>query len=396
MNRKRKKYVEKYSILIALIIIPLIPPEGLIVLMPHMYVLLYKMGKYISSILILILFFEALIHKRIKIFYTYGIIFLIFIWDLIITFIKGGDIKGCVGAFYSVLFLGILIISNTKKLKTILNILFKYLMILTLLNGVCMCFFPDGMYTSMGVEGYTANWLLGYKSSFQYYLLPLLCITYLKLVNSEEFVLCILSIILVHGETIASQNKMLLIGIAIVDMAILNLYVLHWKRINAYITSIVALLTNYILIFVPISNFQYIHYFITKVLKKDLTKGRIYLWKITISWIKKSWVTGYGWVDSNIRYGMYRIVAHAHNQLLEFIFQGGIIQLTLYLILIFYVAYLLNKNYDFRSVTILIFSLFSLYIMTTVEIFTRGIGAGIWLLFILPESMQYIYVENDS
>lgn len=371
-------------------IVPLIPPEGLAVLNPKLFYVIYKMGKYISMGCIALCVIIKLNRHSLRISFTYLLLASLVLCDVFITFAKDGDIKRCISAFLPALLLCLIAEVYTEHLHILIDCLFFYLLLLVLINGICMILYPDGMYLSLGVENYSANWFLGYKSSFQYYFLPLLCCALIRIRNKRHFFFSIVTLVIIHVETICSQNKMLLVGLLLIDIFLCFYLIKRDTVFNAYILALVAGITHFLFICVPISNLKILSFIINELLHKNIIKGRAYIWNITIKWIKKAPIIGYGWIDSNIRYGMYGRVSHAHNQFLEFLFQGGIVLFIIYILLIGFVSYKLHATKELYSSYVFMIILFGLYIMTIVEIFSRFIGAGIWLLFLLATKTEYI------
>ena len=82
-------------------------------------------------------------------------------------------------------------------------------------------------------------------------------------------------------------------------------------------------------------------------------------------------------------YGGFKAAIHAHNQFLEIFFIGGIVLFIAYLVFLWILCKRLMKHRDFCSSRILSTCVLALLVMTIVEVFTRGIAAGIWCMLIL-------------
>lgn len=70
---------------------------------------------------------------------------------------------------------------------------------------------------------------------------------------------------------------------------------------------------------------------------------------------------------------------HSHNQLMEIMFIGGLFLMAIYIIVHFFIGRKLIKYRDTMLSKILSLSIFVLYMMMVVEVFTRRIAAAIWI-----------------
>lgn len=199
-----------------------------------------------------------------------------------------------------------------------------------------------------------------------------------------------------HIEAFQVQNKMLIIGILILDLLLIFNLCKCTKIFNCITYGLGAIVLNYLLLSMQILNSKIFMYVANEILHKNLSTSRGRVWKITENWIRKSWIWGYGRVNNEIRYLMYGNVAHSHNQILEFLFQGGIILLGCYLLINVYVAQKLYKNRDTYLAQIFSACILALYIMISVEIFTRSLGATIWLIYALASKVDFLQSKYNE
>lgn len=109
---------------------------------------------------------------------------------------------------------------------------------------------------------------------------------------------------------------------------------LFWRKILnslwAYMGIIVA---NIMILFMDIQNF--FAYFIIEFLGKNLTlSGRIEMWKQAVNMIKQRWLLGYG-ISSGHGYVFWKgRFYYTHNGILEVLIQGGVLALTMFVLMI--------------------------------------------------------------
>ena len=380
-----------------MLILPLIAPEGLIIISPVLYKILYGYFRYASLGIVFAMFAVFHISKKKKM-----DIFLIFFFLLVavnvgITWLHHEATYACIVVYINAIAVVMLSEIYENDIFELLDVIYVYLVILLILNMICIMAYPKGMYKLLSVEGYQENWLLGYKSSLQYYILPVYCIALIRVKYKEKKWFEYFVLLLIHIESFQVRNQMLIIGILLLDILLIFNLCRYTKIFNSITYCLGAIVLNYLLLSMQILNSKTFMYIANEILHKNLLTSRGRVWKITENWIRKSWIWGYGRVDNEVRYLMYGNVAHSHNQILEFLFQGGIILLGCYLLINVYIAQKLYKNKDTYLAQILSACILALYIMTSVEIFTRALGAATWLIFALASkvgSQQLKYYER--
>lgn len=380
-----------------MLILPLIAPEGLYVISPALYKILYGYFRYASLGMIFTMFAVIHVNKKKKM-SIFLILFLVLVAvNVSITWFHHAATYACVAVYINAIAIIMLSDICENDLFELLDVIYVYLVILLTLNMICIMVYPNGMYKLLSAEGYQDNWLLGYKSSLQYYILPAYCMAAIRVKYKERKWFEYFAFLLIHVEAFQVQNKMLIIGILILDILLIFKLCQYSKILNSLTYCLGAIVLNYLLLSMQILNSKVFMFIANEILHKNLLTSRGRVWKITAAWIRKSWIWGYGRVDSEVRYLMYGNVAHSHNQILEFLFQGGIILLSCYLFINIYIVRKLYKNRDIYLAQVLSACILALYIMTSVEIFTRALGATIWLIFALAskvDSLQIMYDER--
>lgn len=164
-----------------MLIFPLIAPEGLTVLSPTLYKILYGYFRYISLSIIFIMFALVYINKKKKRLDTFLVLFLFLVTvNVGITWLQHAATYACIVTYINAIAIVMLSDICENDLFELLNVIYAYLIVLLILNMICIIAYPNGMYKLLTAERYQDNWLLGYKSSLQYYILPAYCIAAMR------------------------------------------------------------------------------------------------------------------------------------------------------------------------------------------------------------------------
>ena len=288
----------------------------------------------------------------------------------IITFAHGVSLYGWFRNYLIIIVAVVVMQLYKNQLVRLVRVFRFYLAILVALNFVYIIIFPDGAYSSLVYKKY--NWLLGYKSSLQCYIVPYLCFERLESSYSNKKLRFYIMSLLCLIESMLSRNAMLTVGVL--------LLVIFWifditKRLSVFNNSIYIAAYGVInSLFILFSNlltgsgfFRGLLIFLGK--NNDLGGRMSVIWPRAIRMISEQWGFGYGVYKSefytNYFGGMGRV--HAHNQLLQILLDGGVVLLIIYFIWMLYSCSVLNKNMDCRSSHIILSCSFVVYIMSAVE-----------------------------
>ena len=375
------------NMLLLACVLPLIRPEGLATILPTLDTVVYVYWKYLA-ILIIILKFILYIVKGSRL-SSGSIVLLGFVGlTFLITLSRGLGLTDWYHTFASCIAIIFLTEVEHNRLDRLLRTALLCIKILIYINFICMLLYPNGMYVTIS-NGYEMNWLLGYKSSFQYYLLPAVCFELLIMSYRRNKVRSYFFLAICLAETLLSQNAMLLAGLAILYIFfIFRLYKLV-RIFNFWFYCIIAVVFN--VLFVTFTQLvltnNFINYIVVTILHKTLTLSSraSIIWPTTIEYIKKSPLFGYGVWSGDERIIMYNNVAgaiHSHNQLLEVLFIGGIALMSIYVIFHVIVGRKLSEFRNTIPAQVISAVLFILFTMTTFEIFLRQSGSFIWILYL--------------
>ena len=340
------------SILIFLIILPFFCPSYITVHYDRIADL-FKIGRYVSAAVILIISLRSLKLSKV------GILILLFCSILSVnTLINKGDIPTLINEvlpIFSLVLLTEYYLRNNFKLyiKTFL-FLFE---ILVVINFITMILHPEGLYTTslytlnlQIVTGYTENWFLGYRNIHILIILPTLVFSFLySYMDGEKIKLRTKLLIIISTiSVLMGMSATTIIGTSIFLILVLfKDYFIRFTKMNIK-TFIIIVVTMFLgIVIFRVQNF--LTFFITGIFDRSMTfTGRTYIWDNVMESIKNSPLFGYGIehrVDRVLR--ATRVVAyHAHNAFLEILFRGGIVLLTSFSLIIFNSAksLLMEKN----------------------------------------------------
>lgn len=378
MNRLLNK------ILIVFVIFTCAKPEGIANINPLIDKVLYYYA-YILGVAIIAALFLIQAMKRRNISAPVVVILAFIFYMVVNTAIHNGPLDHCINMWIKAITILCVFEVYRNSIVDVMRSLEFVLLVLILINLYYMIYYPDGMYTNE--SGYTACWFLGYKSSFQYYFLPLLMIATLFLYYRQEIALFLVIAIAIHVETILGWNVMLLITLFVYDVFLL-FGVIHKTNIfnmNLYSILIVGLNIVVVFFFTIIFNMPFVYYIFNTVLGKNRTLLiRFDMWQTGLEYITKNLLFGYGYTTGTEMRSWFGIgQAHLHNQALMLLLQTGLIGTTVFFAFIMIVRKSLNDNRNLFSSKIISLTIFCLLLAVVVEVFMTGNASATWPIFFM-------------
>lgn len=256
-------------------------------------------------------------------------------WIVLVTIIRGGSVPYSIKmAVIIISIAAIFEIYSNNPIKLYKNMYYVF-EIFIYINFITLLLFPNGMYSTGVIGETTENWFLGFKNKHLIYFLPATGITLilckLDKVNFRRVLLLIITII----SAVYVKS-----GTGILSLGILYIIVLIPFIGEIYkIFNIRTYLFGTIIMFfaIPIFRLQYLFsYIIVVILKKDINLTyRTDLWDRTLSAISQHPIMGWGEQSYDVKHQLYssNSIISAHNQMLEYLYTGGIILIILYLII---------------------------------------------------------------
>ena len=253
-----------------------------------------------------------------------------------------GEIHFLISTAKMLLFLCVIDIVLAKRYEKVISILYVIFLIITIVDIVSIFLFPDGLYqttttwnewSSSDVKG----WLLGNKNNHIIWYLTTMYLSYVKYIMTDlkkykvrwYIVMFITLVTVIH---IQSSTSIVVAIIANIGMLYFQFRKKQTIHVNMGIVGIVYVVMQTIILMGSITFLQPI---ITGVLGKDLTfSGRVTAWMNASVYIFQKPILGWGQMTAESAKKMLGSAAlvNAHNQWLQILWEGGIIQLVLLMV----------------------------------------------------------------
>lgn len=344
---------------------------------------------------VLILMFRS----KIKITGFFKFILLYYIILIASTIVNKGDIFLLLCETASTLTMILLWNSLYKnEVKQYISVLSLCIEIMAYLNLFLVIEFPDGIY-NIGMS--RKYYLFDHVNVAIRYLLPgctfMLIRSYLNKnkvdIRSYAYILVVaLTLIITWPATAVIGFLIFIIGIK---------FIYTNKNMNQLLSPVTATAVagtiSYMLIIVKIQN--YFSNFITNVLHRDVTfTGRTNIWDKAIYYIQNKLFLGNGRLTSLER-EEYLGVTSAHNQFLNFLFEGGIFLLVVIIVTIIAVSNKIKKCNNLKIVSVLLATTLSYVFMWISEPFSYSGTAlmfMVWLFMYRSPELFNIEKKQDG
>lgn len=314
------------------------------------YLSMIGLGFFMSALRVAAVLLSAvyLVVRRVKI-DLYLVIWLALVaWLLCVTALLGEDIGGALSLGMRILLPALLFMAFRSDYKFVLQVVYVVLGLLVVANFVSILAFPDGMYVTGTTNFAYENWLLGFKNKHIVFFLPLMLATFL-LAEVDGFSLdkaIVLGVIIVSSALAQSSTTIVCMAFMIL-FAFAPFFRKRYRVFNAR-TYLVAGLILFLLVVVFRAQ-EWLSFIIVDLLGKDLTfSNRTLLWDVVFKAIPESPIVGFGYWSLDARHALYNSLSimSAHNQILEFAFEGGLVMVALYLMVN---ALLTNRLHQFAQ-----------------------------------------------
>lgn len=379
-----------------LIILTCVKPEGISEISPKLYSVLYIYGFYISFLIAISLFLIAAIKRRTV--SNFMILFLLFIGYMIfVTVLNDGPIYTCVNMWIRSITILFLFEAYRDKMIDILYVFTWVLLILVGMNLWCMLRYPQGMYVMEGTN-YTNCWLLGYKSSFQYYFLPLIVVALLFKHYCNKNIIFVVALVLVHIESILALNIMFVVELVVLDFFVYFKLINKVSVFNAKMYSAIIVAANFVFIFglTKLIHWKPVYYLFNNILGKNTTLfTRMNAWFRGIQFIQEKFILGWGYTTSIEMRRLFGIsVVHLHNQFLMLLLQVGLLGTIIFCLLMGKIIKSLYINKESYAAKIISLAIFCLFIGVLVEIFLTGTAACVWPIIYIGQYSEEFDLLN--
>ena len=329
MNNKYVIRIDKFSILLFFLIIPHLKPPYF----RQLFLLdnLFDGWRLLSFIIILFLAISERVITRITV-----LLIIMESYVVVNTIIHSGDIHSAVLEAFSVISIAFIyeysIYKNIDALITVLLFCFEILVMANLISEIL---FPNGLYLELSEMGKkSANWLLGYYNSHTQYYIPAIVVSLLYAEKTGKYkrTIILMAVIIFSSLIVLSAGVIISLALMFFVFVFLRKFTGFFNYYTYWITQVAFLL------FVIIQQrFERFGGLLTLVGKISSLTGRIPIWNKELVYINNSLITGYGIVSSDIRraeLGGAHWARYAHNLILEIMYNGGLIYITLFTLVI--------------------------------------------------------------
>lgn len=252
------------------------------------------------------------------------------------------------------------------------------------INFITVILFPGGFYINS--SGYSNNYFLGYDNNFITYILPGLAVTIAnsfrkkQKIDTKSIVLLIISLLTIYK--VWSATSVFIITLLVIMMILCkNNKILKKIKLNKMI--IFSIIIFFAIVIFRLQNV--FSFLIEDILKKDLTfTGRTQIWNCYIELIIERPFLGYGFMDFKENIALTG-AGHAHNLILNILFQGGITALLFFSLFLIHAVNKLckNSNKGAKLLSIIIFVymiayIFEVYSAATLTLFCVILLLGIY------------------
>lgn len=251
--------------------------------------------------------------------------------------------------------------------------------LIVLTNLLTEFLYPNGMYWNKQFP-WGPNWFLGYYNVYTKWYIPAIMFAWLYIEETGKKKMAYFLI----GCVIISALKVYAGGLTLVLAGMFGVY-LFFKNI----TSIFNYYSYWLLHVLFICGFllcdvqSTFSWFIGGVLgKMGSLMERIYLWNRTLTMIAESPIIGHGVQDVSVRLTQYGVGygIHAHNLILELLYQGGAIGLALWFFLVIVSGYGLYRNRNQTESKIVATAFLGWCIVTLGEPYTSPFLMGMFVI----------------
>lgn len=353
-----------------IILFPFFKPEYLVRI--PIISILFNAWKIISWIIVILL-----ILKRGRLTKQFLLLLLFCFWLTFITIIKMGDFKTVFTFSISIISLSYIVEEGIRNIKSFIKSLILCFEIVIYINLISIILFPQGLYTTGSTLIGTAlsNWFLGYDNTHIAYYLPAYIVSYIYMNLFKKSFRGKALIIAILLSSIICWSATTMVGIFM--MILFSALPCIKRNTKIFNLKNYLLLTIFLFLFIVIFRMQNkFEFLIVDILKKDLTfTNRTILWEITLTYIVKHLLFGYGWQSASIRHLMYnsKTIIFAHNQILEYLYLGGIVCIIIYLSLWLYAIKSTKKNKNNENIQIIHVAFLILQILSITEVYLNPI-----------------------
>lgn len=290
-------------------------------------------GSVLATIGILCFIVISLLSRRYKISSICLLIVMMYGFFVLNSLFRGRPLakRGTLANFVMVLLFDyILYRKDSDSFRAILNTL----NVLTFINCITIIIYYPQRGMPFYANSYQGDWryFLGYDNGHIITLFPLICFNSMIYIRTRRRIYLVPIIISLIGVIItkSATTTLMLVMIPCIYYAHKYSQLIRKTIMNRWV--IVFFLILAFVFFFMMNGFTVVSDVLMRLFGKDIaTSGRARLFPIALSYIRKSWLIGYGYAVSDLWIGGY---SSPHNVFFNFLLTGGIIGLIWYLSII--------------------------------------------------------------
>ena len=381
-----------------LLILPFLKPDA--VQKESILDYMYQFGAIVSFLIVLIayLFFIKKVSIMLALIVAYRL------WLFVPSVLFNNDIYRCARDFLFVIGACAIAEMIMKKDFTVYcrSILIP-LITFSVVNTITVFMYPEGMYFVESEYGYYWSWFLGHYNAHIIFMLPAIYFSLLlSHFRKNKRGLNVLILLIISAMTVfITWSATSIISIVMIAVFIFIIYAYPNSRIfnilNYSIITVAAILA--IIVFRLQENFSYI---IEDLLNRSVTfTGRTILWDRYIYEIGNNPIIGYGVGTADKLYKTVGYQGHGHNYYINLMYQGGLVALALFVIMIFLAGKKLYIRRSNQFSNILSYLLLVFFITAISEVYNEIFIYQLFLMGyhienIIKQQRDYMLVEDRS
>lgn len=296
------------------------------------------------------------------------------------------------GVFFSIYFL---VVSTLFLKKNIIKNDYSYLMALYIIHNLLLLLNLPSLITQLSVTGYNRMFFLGGKNALTLFCIMTIFYNYIiyyllhKKVKIKYIFFILLSIITV---ILGGSSTGLVIMLAMILVILFNKKVKFNSLLlySVYIIAFFVLMNSNIIEKIP-----FLYHFITEILGKDITfTYRTVIWQHSLNYISQN-IWGYGIGNSILLRDLYYLnINECHNMIIQLLFDGGIILLTLFITYFIFCNNESRGNKNKSLVNLVKYTIFIVFLLGLTESICYKID--LWYLFLILSVSQHIKEETNE
>lgn len=311
-------------------------------------------------------------------------IVLMHVYVLANTYLQGGDVYTCAKDSFPIVAIILLYdILINDSVDAFINSQLLCFEIVIYINLLTQIRYPGGMLVLKGAFHSVSNrwWFLGYYNTYTPYFIPAVVFALLYFHRTGLFIRtsCLISAVVISSLLAESGGNTLAIVIMVGVFVVFSRWTVVFNYVNYWLLQV-----GFYLVIIIMNAQNKFSWLLNDILNKSSSlKGRMLLWKRTINILKDSPWVGYGTRSGLYRANENRVGAwaiYAHNLILELVYQGGLIYLAMFVVLIIMAGYKMMGQRADNAVKIISIGFLGWSIQSFVEAYRTPFLFGLFIL----------------